>query len=482
MPPSEDGKRPLPEALLRVLRTGRTPCVEDAASVKDLLGDQLEDPTVFEAYQSLFAPIRRLPPEVLSSIFLWATYLRGMKNRLVFTHVCHSWRLDALDTPRLWSYIFVDPTTAAIPSTDLVEAHLHRSNSHSLFISITAAGESYEAYISSLLPLLSQYSNRWHAVMLNFPIPLLRHLAPQGSATLKRLKRFHVVDTILGDSSDVVQALSFLADAPMLADFQFVTVKRVAGMFKLPWAQMTRLHLIGLAISPSQCFDILRQCIPLVDFRISVLEDSPFHPSSLGHAVLPHLTTLGISFSAPFWELMGSITLPKLRCLYISHIGDTRVTWPEPHFSIFTHRSAVHLERITFSNISVPSDEMIRAFRNMPALLHCEIPCPSDSIDPLLRSMTCSGQNNQQDYVCPKLESLTIGGVTFSCDALVAMVESRYPMGVARELNTEGRVGGWPQRSDIRLRKLQIGARGSIADEIRRRLARCCGWGLAIST
>ncbi|KDQ60406.1 hypothetical protein JAAARDRAFT_174489, partial [Jaapia argillacea MUCL 33604] len=56
--------------------------------------------------KSLFAPIRRLPPEILSKIFVhcWEPYipLHSISTPLVLVQVCCFWRLVALSTPLLW--------------------------------------------------------------------------------------------------------------------------------------------------------------------------------------------------------------------------------------------------------------------------------------------------------------------------------------------------------------------------------------------
>ncbi|THU78886.1 hypothetical protein K435DRAFT_699142, partial [Dendrothele bispora CBS 962.96] len=64
-------------------------------------------------YRSLLSPIRRLPPELLSLIFLlcrgelenrFILYESGTKMpAVVLTQVCTGWRQVALDTPSIWS-------------------------------------------------------------------------------------------------------------------------------------------------------------------------------------------------------------------------------------------------------------------------------------------------------------------------------------------------------------------------------------------
>ncbi|KDQ62007.1 hypothetical protein JAAARDRAFT_123034, partial [Jaapia argillacea MUCL 33604] len=63
---------------------------------------------------SLLAPIRRLPPEIISKIFahtLGPGLVDPLKHPLpvLLTHVCSYWRHIALSTPTLWSSLSVEP-------------------------------------------------------------------------------------------------------------------------------------------------------------------------------------------------------------------------------------------------------------------------------------------------------------------------------------------------------------------------------------
>ncbi|PBK65353.1 hypothetical protein ARMSODRAFT_857174, partial [Armillaria solidipes] len=58
----------------------------------------------------ILSPSRRLPPEVLTRIFVWCWTLHGRRSppldpRAVpwsLTHVCKKWREVAIATPKLW--------------------------------------------------------------------------------------------------------------------------------------------------------------------------------------------------------------------------------------------------------------------------------------------------------------------------------------------------------------------------------------------
>ncbi|KAF9061803.1 hypothetical protein BDP27DRAFT_1234582, partial [Rhodocollybia butyracea] len=65
------------------------------------------------AHRALLAPIRRLPVEVLSEIFLFClpvdrNPVRSVKEApLLLTRICRRWRDIALENPRLWTGIHI---------------------------------------------------------------------------------------------------------------------------------------------------------------------------------------------------------------------------------------------------------------------------------------------------------------------------------------------------------------------------------------
>ncbi|RPD56227.1 hypothetical protein L227DRAFT_656311 [Lentinus tigrinus ALCF2SS1-6] len=112
-----------------------------------------------------FAPIHRLPPELLSLIF--STHLpRRHKNifdfdrnfidsypytrrwNALFAQICRRWRAVALDTPEPWAYISVPPHSKQF------HIHVERSRAHGLFLSIGTHNSDLEKVLRSVGPRL----------------------------------------------------------------------------------------------------------------------------------------------------------------------------------------------------------------------------------------------------------------------------------------------------------------------------------------
>ncbi|KAL1744442.1 hypothetical protein HDZ31DRAFT_38632 [Schizophyllum fasciatum] len=147
------------------------------------------------AHSALLAPVRRLPEELLSQIFLHAASNEGniaypgMEKSVHFTVVCRRWRDVAFRTAALWNR--VDIKTYQPPSEATVANRLRLTGQTPLHISyflgrsylLEYAGDRY----TNLLSILCEQSGRWETARLNGvplavtawtppPFPVLREL------------------------------------------------------------------------------------------------------------------------------------------------------------------------------------------------------------------------------------------------------------------------------------------------------------------
>ncbi|KAK0229534.1 hypothetical protein EDD85DRAFT_131106 [Armillaria nabsnona] len=125
-----------------------------------------------DKYHSLHAPIRRLPPELLLSVF---GHLEPGPMPLkddapwLLTRVCSSWRELVTHTPTLWSTIKMDipygwwnlPKTSA-PST-LLTCSLRYSNNVPLDVTLTSHRKIPAT--NHIAALLGQHSTRWRSLV-----------------------------------------------------------------------------------------------------------------------------------------------------------------------------------------------------------------------------------------------------------------------------------------------------------------------------
>ncbi|KAL1682362.1 hypothetical protein EV122DRAFT_274472 [Schizophyllum commune] len=126
----------------------------------------------------LVAPVRRLPQEVLSDVFLLAlpadycNHLAG-RSPLNIAEVCYTWRATALGTATLWSNLNIRPSSAqeALQWVDVAKRYLHRSRQVSLRISIDASNFDREigkaAEDTNIWSYIASQSHRLHTLSLS---------------------------------------------------------------------------------------------------------------------------------------------------------------------------------------------------------------------------------------------------------------------------------------------------------------------------
>ncbi|KAF5356627.1 hypothetical protein D9758_008256 [Tetrapyrgos nigripes] len=123
-------------------------------------------------YQSLLAPIRRLPPEILSRIFEFACQdgcqikAKMSSSPAQTSKVCAGWRNTALHNSKLWSTILIKSTGfkhPLDPVKQLLTMHLEMSKQSPLFLTvwmpvkITPDNE----VALFIVKALASHSNRW---------------------------------------------------------------------------------------------------------------------------------------------------------------------------------------------------------------------------------------------------------------------------------------------------------------------------------
>ncbi|KAJ7773926.1 hypothetical protein B0H16DRAFT_114793 [Mycena metata] len=150
--------------------------------------------------QTLLAPARRLPPEILGEIFTltsdsastsasangnsnYAASLERIANSsiLALSQVCARWHDIALGTPALWSKVELDAVLWQSPETAknamlLLQVFLSRGGNFPRSILIT--NNTDMPFHGPALQLLAQHSLRWRSATFKCPVADLRHLAP----------------------------------------------------------------------------------------------------------------------------------------------------------------------------------------------------------------------------------------------------------------------------------------------------------------
>ncbi|KIM21910.1 hypothetical protein M408DRAFT_29159 [Serendipita vermifera MAFF 305830] len=157
--------------------------------------------------QAYIAPIRTLPHEIISDIFLDLCH-EDWRMLLVLQGVCRTWRMIQFDTPLAWSFILHDEYEGGC--TDLVCDYLDRSGNAALQAAITASdpqvhskpGEANERiqcirgdqmFINQILSLPGNFTNLERLILTSFRISGQGDVVPEWDmAILPNLKNLHV--------------------------------------------------------------------------------------------------------------------------------------------------------------------------------------------------------------------------------------------------------------------------------------------------
>ncbi|KAI5895343.1 uncharacterized protein SCHCODRAFT_02619159 [Schizophyllum commune H4-8] len=146
--------------------------------------------------RAMISPIRRLPPEILSIIFVlvvpgdWGHCVSELLRRtsLSSSQVCHVWRTVALNTPWLRNTIEIDPYwTGYTRRRDTFDVRLARAGQVPLRLRIDNSG-CFSKRDAEIWTLLKTQSHRWSALKvvgpsylcIGRPFPLLTQLELVG--------------------------------------------------------------------------------------------------------------------------------------------------------------------------------------------------------------------------------------------------------------------------------------------------------------
>ncbi|KAJ6465183.1 hypothetical protein C8R47DRAFT_50137 [Mycena vitilis] len=315
--------------------------------LKHLEGDRASVIRYRERNSAILSPLRRMPPEILSEMFLWTLppiddvlcepKLDTAASPWVLSHVSGCWRAIALCTPSLWSRIAVDFSKSEDASSayplPFVEAQLERARNLKIHFYGDSGAESQPQF--QLFQLLAQHSSRWEELSVGITaaivplLPALRDRLP----LLKRLWiQWHSADTQTVESMDCFQMAPSLVDAGV-----FNQHRSLPTIF--PVRQLTRYQLDGPWATHRE---ILKLAANLIEARIEIdFDDDPW-PETAEIINLRHVQRLYSSHV----EVLLFLRVPLLEALAI---------WVPPHdtnplpaaIQSFVYRSACPLRRLS---------------------------------------------------------------------------------------------------------------------------------------
>ncbi|TRM67389.1 hypothetical protein BD626DRAFT_625850 [Schizophyllum amplum] len=211
-------------------------------------------------HKSLVSPLRTLPSEILSEIFMHVVDPRVGRMRLyldtyqsldvhkgvwTLTRVCSRWRRLAQSDCRLWTRVDINAKSLARSRNPVPILEAYLSRSANLSLTIDCALSSYPAYIpapsaaAGVIRLLWEVAKRWRKATFNFGDCDPRVWADVKQSTYDRLEDIQIR---FGRSIPPDAAVS-LKVAPRLRRCSFNQVLPVPPNVRLPIEQLT--HYVG---------------------------------------------------------------------------------------------------------------------------------------------------------------------------------------------------------------------------------------------
>ena len=288
---------------------------------------------------TILAPVRRLPMDVLSIIFTYslATHRNPIMSPseapILLTHICHDWRSISLSIPRLWSRLHIplllktsEPLFGQVapPRQDAerrearseeVQRWLTLSASRPLSIMITSTG-SVSSYHRPPMDAILRSSRRWQELELGY-------IAPQSNLSQKMLD-FTTYDLCLLQELRVhsipnpqdTWLESCLFNAPGLRSISIATMPETTSYMPVNWKNLNRLF-IHSPIMLELVTQILNHCRNLVACLLEVQEPAwGWNPELAPElsSFLPHLKFLSLrGDSTACNHLYSNIRAPSLR-------------------------------------------------------------------------------------------------------------------------------------------------------------------------
>ncbi|KAK1228583.1 hypothetical protein PQX77_008370 [Marasmius sp. AFHP31] len=227
--------------------------------------------SVIKDYRAMLKPIHRLPPELLTRVFLLSsdlptfdisggfrgdpppTSLKPTDHPWVSSQVCQSWRRVALNIPNLWSFIsFTFPSEGNIVrSMPALRAHCHRlqlqlqRSANQPIDVVTQTSDLNFTSIERLLSPLCSYSPNWRHLRIDLHGDKFSPWMSPISGRLQSLESLHVkfIGPIRGRHFDCFRFAPQLKSVVFSADQRISSEIWHPSKLRLPYPQIIHYRL-----------------------------------------------------------------------------------------------------------------------------------------------------------------------------------------------------------------------------------------------
>lgn len=426
-----------------------------------------------EAYRVVSSPIRRLPADIISEIFLTC---RGEDtsngdppevNSVDVTHmpwvlvqVCSRWRNLGTSESRLWSRISIDLDAAVSRRTAEVAfrlgLHLQRSGTTLLTVFLQS---SIRTVPTGLLPVLLPSSYRWKTAAFVLDRKSLNRMS-RIRGSLQALRTLKIEVTGPEDVPGMPATFDSFEFAPELRNFQVTSAADISSRWLVPWKQLTNYTWFDpkTQCAVPQHMDVLRRMHNLEECGLECGPSSNYAGPIITMEKLLDLHIFEANERASS-NLTRHLVLPAVVDIFVEGVSsdfDSLV----PLASLIT-RSHCHLTRLTTSLPDMDGDSLLQVLQVVPTLKWLSI--LEGGLTTEIANRMVFRDIDSESPLLPVLVHLTLAQLKFDVTLLVEMIESRVNRGVA--------ANGSPVRA---LRRLELVAPLVALDpQLQSRLEQC---------
>lgn len=373
-------------------------------------------------YEAALSPCRRLPPELVSEVFLYAqhNYIVRPANSLRLSQICSAWRETAVNIPGLWTNISIEYGRKSYAKKMLLlKMFCSRASGHPLSVRID--GTRLPPNVDDPISILSPYIKTIKSLTLDVPFCFAQSLYSLPPDSFPLLENFRFMSTDGGPTTLVVDLPIHgpFSSAHHLWDFDF-RVPFQGETLHLP-EQLTHVTLED--ITCAQALSALRHCPHIIEFCGRFSERGAPFPSV--PIVFPNMRSLDITIGnqVDLDDIIDHLTIPALKSLRIRswEYEDVQIT---PSFALFVTRSSCAPTELDIGCLEMTDIGFLEIVRLLPSLVIIRL----EAIDFMEDSVYGALVYKDDDSILPKLEDLTIHSLncTPTDELILEVAKSRW--------------------------------------------------------
>jgi hypothetical protein len=364
-------------------------------------------------HTALVAPIRRLPPEVLSEIFLCyedennVSPPRLNKAPLLLGGVCSRWRTIALSTPRLWNSFALTIRPKYLKSDAmLAKTWLARAGTCPLTIRLGSRGD-YQNPMRLLMKVFLLHCEQWYDIHISIPLPVLESLTPAKNR-LPRLQRLSL-DVGLYEPLHIFECAPRLQWLKLASDLD-------PSMVKVPWNQIEYFDTGKRKID--HCLKLLRATSNLETCVVDLISLEP----SQSHSSVELLRLRSMTIRGNPTHFFDTLVSPKLH-----EISITESYWTATS-QLVSLLSRCSLAKLSLNLRSLSDNEMIQVLQACPSLVQLDL-CYQHMSTSFLTQFAYrrTPENSTTQQLVPMLHTMNITycGTEFNIPDFADAIQSR---------------------------------------------------------